>query len=162
MHRLLIAAAAASVLSMGGLAHAGGNGEYSGGSYASPCGCQGYGSAGGYGYSDEAPYVDEDDGYYARSYGYESYDYVPFDSSTYGYSYEDVYGRGDYSYEGRDYRQEDEAERYRSYSYGYDDSRRRARTYSGRSYHYTTPHDSRPTYRYRPHYGHSSTDGERG
>ena len=159
MHRLLIAAAAASVLSMSGAAQAGGSGGYSGGSYASPCGCQGYGSAGGYGYSDEAPYVDEDDGYYARSYGYESYDYVPFESSTYGYSYEDVYGRGDYSYDRRDY----DAPRHRSYSYSYDDSRRRTpQAYGYRTYHYASPRYSRPTYRYRPHYGHSSTDGERG
>lgn len=164
MHRLAIVAAAASILSVGGVAHAGWNGGYSGGSYAPPCGCQGYGSS-GYGYSDEAPYVDEDDGYYARSYGYRSDDYVPFESSTEGYSYEDVYGRGDYSYEGRDYRDyrhEDEGPRYRSYSYGYDDRRRRARPYSYRSYRYTPPHYGRPTYRYRSHYGHSSTDGERG
>lgn len=168
MHRLLIAAAAAAVLSMGAAAHAGGYGEYSGGSYAPTCGCQGYDarSSGDYGYGAQAPYVDEDDGYYARSYGYRSDDYVPFESSTYGYSYEDVYGRGDYSYEGRDdrYDRDDEASRYRSYSYDYDDSRRRRtpRTYSYRTYHYSAPHYARPAYRYRPRDGHSSTDGERG
>lgn len=173
MHRLVIAAAAASVLALGGAAHAGWNGEYSGGyagGYASgpPCGCQGagYDGAGQWSQSYGNPYVDEDDGYY-EGYGYQGQDYVPYETSTYGqdqdWGYQD-YGRRDYGYDyGGSYFARP---RYRGYESQYDRGYRRPGTYGYRSYRYSTPHYSRPrysepTYRYRS-YGHSSTDGERG
>lgn len=172
MHRLLIAAAAASVLALGGAAHAGWNGGYSGGySSGSSCGCQdsGYEGSGGWSYSYESPYVDLDDGY--ESYGYQGDDYVPFETSTYGrdqdWSYED-YGRRDYAYDdGGSYHARP---RYQGYEHDYDRDDRRPRRYGYHSYHYTPrysaprysrPRYSAPSYHHR-YYGHSSTDGERG
>ena len=172
MHRLVVAAAAASVLAVTGAAQAGGYGGYGGydsyrgsagyGGYA-PCGCQSYDEdAGGCSYGGDNRYVDLDD-LYARgsSYSYQSYDYVPFESSTYGYRYDDVYGRGDYDFGGTSYRSIPDE---RSYSHSYDYSRRyRApRSYSYRSYHYEAPHYARPHDRARRPYGRSSADGERG
>lgn len=172
MHRLVIAATAASVLALAGAAHAGWNGGYSGGYSSAPsCGCQdsGYEGSGGWSYNYESPYVDLDDGY--ESYGYEGYDYVPFETSSYGrdqdWSYED-YSRRDYAYDdGGSYYARP---RYHGYEHDYDRDGRRPRRYSYRSYHYTprysTPHYSRPRYSapsyHHRYYGHSSTDGERG
>ena len=151
---------AASVLALGGAAHAGGSDGYYGGGWSSapPCGCQGgYGdeSSGGWSYSYESPYVDEDD-FYEGGYGYRG-DYVPFEAPAYGADQDWRYGEG---YEHRDYDYDYDRgyggsyharPRYRSYGHAY----RAPRTYLYRSYHYSAP-------TYRRSYGHSSTDGERG
>ncbi len=167
MHRLVIAAAAAAVLSVAGAAQAGWHEEATGWSSAPSCGCGGYQGydQGGSGWGDQDGYLDQDDLY---SSGYQSYGYVPFDSSTYyrsgdgyrsAYDYgrsAEGYGRGNYdeSQYGSYYEQPRERSYPRNYSY-----QRRAPRQSYRDYHYTAPHYSTPRHR---SYGHSSYDGERG
>ncbi len=173
MHRLVIAAAAAAVLSVAGAAQAGWNGQASGWSAGPSCGCAGDHSYdyGGSDWGDQGGYVDQDDLY---SNGYQSYDYVPFDNSTYNRSDEgyrsaydygrsaEGYGRGNYD-ESR-YGSYDEQPRERSYPRSYSYERHyRAPSHSYRDYHYTAPHYSAPRYRgYHGGDGHSSYDGERG
>ncbi len=162
MHRSIIAAAAASVLAIAGGAQAGWNGQASGWTSGSSCGCGGGQS---YGYGDSS-YVDQDDLY---SYGYRSEDYVPFDSSTYYRSdegYRSAYdsgrsaeGYGRANYDESEYRSyyDRPRERYYPRSYSYE-RHYRAPAHSYRDYHYTPPH-YRSDHR---SYGHSSYDGERG
>ena len=172
MHRLIIAAAAASVVAVAGGAQAGWSGQASGWSSGSSCGCGGYQ---GYGYGDSSygeqdGYVDQDDLY---SQGYSSYGYVPFDSSTYyrsdegyrsAYDYgrsAEGYGRGNYDESGYGSYYERPRERYYPRSYSYE-RHYRAPAHSYRDYHYTAPHYSAPRYRSEHRGGHSSYDGERG
>ena len=167
MHRLVIAAAAAAVLSVAGAAQAGWGGQAPGWSSGPSCGCGGYQGYEGSSWGDQDGYVDQDDLY---SYGYRSYDYVPFDGSTdyrsdegyrsaydYGRSAEG-YGRGTYDESQYGAYEKQPRERYYPHSYGYE-RHYRAPTHSYRDYHYTPPHYSAPHHR---GYGHSSYDGERG